>query len=139
MIRRPPRSTLFPYTTLFRSRTTEVARPIFFSTLIIITAYMPLFAFEHIEKKLFFLFSYTVGYALIGSLLVALFLTPGLAFNAYRKPRKIYHNRWLEKLSEIYNKQIIKLIDMPKTVITSLVVILIGAGILSYTVGKDFL
>ena len=29
-------------------RATEVARPIFFSTLIIITAYLPLFAFEHI-------------------------------------------------------------------------------------------
>ena len=120
-------------------RTTEVARPIFFSTLIIITAYLPLFAFEHIEKKLFTPMAYTVGYALIGSLLVALFLTPGLAFNAYRKPRKIYHNRWLEKLSGIYNKQIGKLIDMPKTVIGSLIAILIGAGILSYTVGKDFL
>ena len=34
-------------------RTAEVARPIFFSTLIIITAYLPLFAFEHIERKLF--------------------------------------------------------------------------------------
>mgnify|MGYP002245476363 FL=1 len=32
-------------------RTTEVARPYFFSTLIIITAYLPLFAFEHIEKN----------------------------------------------------------------------------------------
>src|SRR2546430_13536879 len=28
MIRRPPRSTLFPYTTLFRSR--QIARPLFF-------------------------------------------------------------------------------------------------------------
>src|SRR5262245_65281850 len=27
MLRRPPRSTLFPYTTLFRSRRTERARP----------------------------------------------------------------------------------------------------------------
>src|SRR2546427_3327211 len=27
MIRRPPRSTLFPYTTLFRSRTTRTWRP----------------------------------------------------------------------------------------------------------------
>jgi len=27
MIRRPPRSTLFPYTTLFRSRSGRVARP----------------------------------------------------------------------------------------------------------------
>lgn len=83
-------------------RTTEVARPIFFSTLIIITAYLPLFAFEHIEKKLFTPMAYTVGYALLGALCVALFLIPGLAFYAYRKPGKIYHNRWLEKLSTAY-------------------------------------
>src|SRR2546422_5258168 len=28
MIRRPPRSTLFPYTTLFRSRSPRVSRPV---------------------------------------------------------------------------------------------------------------
>lgn len=47
-------------------RATQVARPIFFSTVIIITAYLPLFAFEHIEKKLFTPLAYTVGYALLG-------------------------------------------------------------------------
>ena len=120
-------------------RTTEVARPIFFSTLIIITAYLPLFAFEHIEKKLFTPMAYTVGYALLGALAVALFLIPGLAFYAYRKPRKIYHNRWLEKLGNIYHKQIIALLDKPKRVLMPLLVILVAAGVLSYTVGKDFL
>ena len=120
-------------------RTTEVARPIFFSTLIIITAYLPLFAFEHIEKKLFTPMAYTVGYALLGALAVALFLIPGLAFYAYRKPRKIYHNGWLEKLGDIYHKQIIALLDKPKRVLMPLLVILVAAGVLSYTVGKDFL
>lgn len=120
-------------------RTTEVARPIFFSTLIIITAYLPLFAFEHIEKKLFTPMAYTVGYALLGALAVALLLIPGLAFYAYRKPRKIYHNRWLEKLGDIYHKQIIALLDKPKRVLMPLLVILVAAGVLSYTVGKDFL
>ena len=120
-------------------RTTEVARPIFFSTLIIITAYLPLFAFEHIEKKLFTPMAYTVGYALLGALAVALFLIPGLAFYAYRKLRKIYHNRWLEKLGDIYHKQIIALLDKPKRVLMPLLVILVAAGVLSYTVGKDFL
>ena len=33
--------------------------------------------------------AYTVGYALLGALCVALFLIPGLAFYAYRKPGKI--------------------------------------------------
>lgn len=120
-------------------RTTEVARPIFFSTLIIITAYLPLFVFEHIEKKLFTPMAYTVGYALLGALAVALFLIPGLTFYAYRKPRKIYHNRWLEKLGDIYHKQIIALLDKPKRVLMPLLVILVAAGVLSYTVGKDFL
>ena len=120
-------------------RTTEVARPIFFSTLIIITAYLPLFAFEHIEKKLFTPMAYTVGYALLGALAVALFLIPGLAFYAYRKPRKIYHNRWLENLGEIYHRQIVALLDKPKRVLLPLLVILVAAGVLSYTVGKDFL
>ena len=120
-------------------RATEVARPIFFSTLIIITAYLPLFAFEHIEKKLFTPMAYTVGYALLGALAVALFLIPGLAFYAYYKPRKIYHNRWLEKLGEIYNWQIIALLEKPKRVLLPLFLILVAAGVLSYTVGKDFL
>ena len=120
-------------------RATEVARPIFFSTLIIITAYLPLFAFEHIEKKLFTPMAYTVGYALLGALAVALFLIPGLAFYAYYKPRKIYHNRWLEKLGEIYNRQIIALLEKPKRVLLPLFLILVAAGVMSYTVGKDFL
>ncbi|HBA29259.1 MAG TPA: CusA/CzcA family heavy metal efflux RND transporter, partial [Parabacteroides goldsteinii] len=83
--------------------------------------------------------AYTVGYALLGALAVALFLIPGLAFYAYYKPRKIYHNRWLEKLGEIYNRQIIALLEKPKRVLLPLFLILVAAGVLSYTVGKDFL
>ena len=120
-------------------RTSEVARPIFFSTLIIITAYLPLFAFEHIEEKLFTPMAYTVGYALIGALLVALLLIPGLAFVAYRKPKKVVHNKWLEKLGVIYHAQTQKLIDKHKLIISSLAVILVLAGGLSWMVGKDFL
>ena len=32
-------------------RAAEVAKPIFFATLIIITAYLPLFAFDRVERK----------------------------------------------------------------------------------------
>lgn len=120
-------------------RAAEVARPIFFSTLIIITAYLPLFAFEHIEKKLFTPMAYTVGYALIGALIVALLLIPGLAFKAYHKPRKISHNKWLEKLGELYHAQTVKLIDKRKTVLSALAIILVLAAGLSWMVGKDFL
>lgn len=120
-------------------RALEVGRPILFSTLIIITAYLPLFTFQHIEKKLFTPMAYTVGYALLGALFVSFFLIPGLAFKAYRKPSKIYKNKWLEKCTAIYHKQTIRILEKPKKVLAPLVVILLLAGALSYMVGKDFL
>lgn len=116
-----------------------VGRSIFFSTIIIITAYMPLFAFEHVERKLFTPMAYTVGYALFGALLVALLLTPCLSYLTYRKPRKIYRNPWLEKLNEAYEHRVEKIISKGRMMVVVLVVILLGSGVLAYTVGKDFL
>lgn len=120
-------------------RVIEVAKPIFFSTIIIITAYLPLFAFERVEKKLFTPMAFTVGYALLGALAVALLLIPGLAYVIYRKPQKIYHNKWLEKLSTAYGKSIEKIMQTPKRVLIPIMIVLVSAGILSYQVGKDFL
>ncbi|BFO64717.1 efflux RND transporter permease subunit [Chryseobacterium sp. KCF3-3] len=120
-------------------RVIEVAKPIFFSTIIIITAYLPLFAFERVEKKLFTPMAFTVGYALLGALAVALILIPGLAYVIYRKPQKIYHNKWLEKISTAYGKSIEKIMQTPKRVIIPIMIVLVSAGILSYHVGKDFL
>lgn len=120
-------------------RVIEVAKPIFFSTIIIITAYLPLFAFERVEKKLFTPMAFTVGYALFGALAVALLLIPGLAYVIYRKPQKLYHNKWLEKISTAYGKRIEKIMQAPKKVILPVSIVLATAGVLSYTVGKDFL
>ena len=77
----------------------QVARPIFFATLIIIAAYLPLFAFQRIEAKLFYPMVYAVGSAQFGALLLALALVPGLAYLAYRKPRRVFRNYvlgWIE-------------------------------------------
>ncbi|MFP3185223.1 MAG: CusA/CzcA family heavy metal efflux RND transporter [Paraburkholderia sp.] len=82
--------------------TRQVAHPIFFATLIITAAYLPLFAFERAEGKLFQPMAYTVGYALFGALLATLTLIPGLAYMALRKPRKIHHNRVLTSLQQAY-------------------------------------
>ncbi|WP_172821004.1 efflux RND transporter permease subunit [Chryseobacterium sp. T16E-39] len=117
----------------------EIAKPVFFATIIIITAYLPLFAFERVEKKLFTPMAFTVGYALLGALAVALFLIPGLAFVIYRKPRKIYHNRWLEKIGAAYHSRVQKIMSRPKRIFIPLIAILLTTGILTALVGKDFL
>ncbi len=116
-----------------------VAKPILFATTIIITAYIPLFAFERVEKKLFTPMAFTVSYALIGALLVALFLIPGLGYSLYRKPQKIYHNRWLERLTLKYAAVIDRIIHKPKKVLAVVLSVFAGAVFLTALVGKDFL
>lgn len=120
-------------------RVKEVAKPIGFATLIIITAYLPLFAFERVERKLFTPMAFTVSYALLGALLVALILIPGIGYMLYRKPQKVYHNKWLSRLNNSYNKAIHHLLLKPKKLIVSLAVFLVAAVGLSVYVGKDFL
>jgi cobalt-zinc-cadmium resistance protein CzcA len=117
----------------------DVARPVFFATVIIITAYLPLFAFERVEKKLFTPMAFTVGYALFGALMVALLLIPGLAYAIYRRPQKLYHNRWLEKLTNLYHSRIQKIMRRPQQVFAPLLLTLAGAVGLTVWVGKDFL
>ncbi len=120
-------------------RIKEVGRPILFSTFVIITAYLPLFAFERVERKLFTPMAFTMSYAMLGALLVAILLIPGIAYAIYKKPRKIYKNIWLEKLRERYTNILKRLLEKPgKVIVTALCVLTCGI-ILSITVGKDFL
>lgn len=122
-----------------REAATEVARPIFFAKVIIITAYLPLFAFQRVEKKLFSPMAYTVGYALIGATLAALALVPGLALAAYAKPRKIFHNPVLHWLDGAYGRATKRLLRRPVLALIPAVAAALLAVILGITVGKEYL
>ena len=91
----------------------QVARPIFFATLIIITAYLPLFAFQRVEAKLFYPMAYAVGFAQLGALIFALMLLPGLAYLAYRRPQRVFHNAVLNWLEAIYRRALRRLLERP--------------------------
>jgi len=116
-----------------------VAKPVLFATIIIITAYLPLFAFERVERKLFTPMAFTVSYALVGALLAAIVLIPGLAYMVYRKPGKLHHNKWLEKMTLLYETRIEKIMRKPRLILIPLACIFTGAVVLFITVGKDFL
>lgn len=120
-------------------RVSQVGKPILFGTIIIITAYLPLFAFERVERKLFTPMAFTLSYAMLGALLIALLLIPGLGYALYRKPRKIYYNRWLEKLTVGYGKLIARIMQQPKKMVMPVLFIFLGAAGLTWLVGKDFL
>ena len=57
----------------------EVARPILFSILIIVMVFLPIFTLQGIEGKMFSPMAFTIAFALGGSIIAALVVTPALA------------------------------------------------------------
>ena len=119
--------------------TNYVARPIFFATLIIISAYLPLFAFERAEGKLFTPMAYTVSYALLGALICSMVLIPGLAYTALRKPQKIFHNRPLLWLTEKYSRVLSGFLERPIIAYMIGVMVILVVIVLGVTAGREFL
>ncbi|SEF32553.1 CusA/CzcA family heavy metal efflux RND transporter [Variovorax sp. NFACC27] len=132
-----------PHATLTEGNILEtvshVSGPIFFATLIIITAYFPLFAFERAEGKLFKPMAFTVGYALVGALLCALTLIPSLAYVALRKPSKPFVNKPLVWLTAAYRRVLARLLDLPAVAYGLSVAALAAVVVLGATAGREFL
>ncbi|MBO3097269.1 efflux RND transporter permease subunit [Gelidibacter pelagius] len=56
----------------------KVSTPIFFALFILIVALMPIFSFQKVEGKMFSPLAYTLGYALLGSLILSLTYVPAM-------------------------------------------------------------
>lgn len=61
-----------------RKSASSVAGYIFFALLILIVALMPIFSFEKVEGKMFSPLAFTLGYALLGSLILSLTYVPAM-------------------------------------------------------------
>jgi cobalt-zinc-cadmium resistance protein CzcA len=78
--------------------TAEAAKPVMFSTLVILVAFLPLFTMRGVPGKIFAPMSLTYGFALTGALLFGLLFTPVLASwidpNARSKPAQTRVVNW---------------------------------------------
>jgi len=78
----------------------EVARPLTFAVMIIMTVYVPILTFQRIEGRLFQPMAVTISLAVIGSLLLTLTLLPVLTTFFFRHPpseRESPLLRWLRR------------------------------------------
>ncbi len=122
-----------------RAAARQVARPIFFATAIIITTYLPLFAFQRIEAKLFYPMAYAVGYAQLGALAFALLVVPGLAYAVYRKPRRVVHNTVLAWIERAYREALMGSLHRPMIAYALCAGAAIAVVLLGITVWREFL
>jgi len=115
-----------------RDASLQVGRPVFFAMVIIILAFVPVFALTGQEGKLFHPLAFTKTFAMIGSTFLAMTLVPVLCSFLVRGPfhREADHflMRWLLR---IYDPVLSQALIWRKTVLTSAGLILVLAIILA--------
>ena len=122
-----------------REAALEVERPIFFSLIIIVSAYIPLFTLERVERRLFTPMAFTVCYALIGSMLIALTLIPVLATYLFRNAPRTWENPILRWLHGRYERALRWSIAFPTHVLAGAAVVVGAAFVVGTFLGSEFL
>src|SRR5437016_3477361 len=90
-----------PQVTIVRAAR-HVGRPIFFSTLIILVAFVPLFTMTGVPGKIFAPMSVTYGFALFGALLIAMTISPVLCALLLKPPLREGDTRFIAWLKRLY-------------------------------------
>ena len=124
---------------LIRDAALDVERPIFFSLVIIVAAYLPLFTLERVERRLFTPMAFTVCYALVGSMIIALTLIPALATYLFRGTPATWQNPVLTWLSVKYERALEWSIAHPARVIAAAMGVVAATTVLSMRLGSEFL
>jgi len=118
--------------------TFEVARPVFFATLIVIVVFTPLFTLEGVEGKLFQPMAMSIVIAMIAALIVAIVVMPALATYFYHREIKIRKNYIFDPINKLYSSCLTNALKYPKTIIISAVLFLIASLSLIPFLGTEF-
>ena len=116
----------------------EVANPIAFAIIIIIVVFLPLFALEGLEGKMFKPMAFNIAFAMAGSLVLSLTLIPVLA-SLILKP-KPERDTWLvARIKRGYRPLLDKALASKRIVVVSAVLALLVSLALFPFLGKEFM
>ena len=117
-----------------------VGRPIFFSVLITILSFLPVFALTGREGKLFHPLAFTKTFALVGVALLSITLVPALIPIFLKGRIRSENENWLVRtMIEIFKPMLSWLMDRPGLVIW-LFAVIVGLGYVASTkLGREFM
>ena len=125
-------------TRLVSEATREVSRPVVFSTSIIIIVFLPLFTLQGVEGKLFSPMAYTITFALIGAVVLAVTFAPvatSLLLSTDSAPEEPRLVQWLKAR---YRPVVQWAYERPKAILGGVLVLLVGALALFPFLGSEF-
>jgi cobalt-zinc-cadmium resistance protein CzcA len=124
---------------LIKKSSVDLAKAIFFSKLIIITALIPVFSFEKVEGKIFTPLAFTLGFALLGALLFTLTFIPALSSSLLNKNVREKRNRFVEGMTRYYSKIFDIVMKYKKASLGIAFTILISGFIAAKFLGSEFI
>ena len=120
----------------------EVARPIVLSLMIIVIVFLPLFTLQGVEGKTFRPLAQTMAFAMFGSIIFAVMLTPVLASLLMRRPRsgaaghgEFFVVRWLVSA---YRPVVSFFVRRPMAAVGMALGLLAIGGVLFTRLGSEF-
>jgi len=119
--------------------TAEMARPILFSKVILLTAFIPLYTMQRVEGRIFKPMALTLTFALIAGTFFAIVIAPALASFAVRS--KIgSHETWIVRwLLRLYRPALDFALRVPKVVYLVAALLLVAGGVTYSRLGTEFL
>ncbi|MFP5503029.1 MAG: efflux RND transporter permease subunit, partial [Candidatus Sericytochromatia bacterium] len=117
----------------------EVGRPIVFAIGIIIAVFVPLFTLQGLEGKMFSPMAFTISFALLGSLVLALTLVPVLATFLLKGHTTEHENPLLGVVRRGYTRSLGWALGHGGKLLAAAVAALVGALALVPTLGSEFL
>lgn len=117
----------------------QMIRPILFSKVILIAAFLPILTFQQVEGKIFSPMALTLSFALLGSVLLTLFLVPALMSFFLDKRLSERHNPIMEKLQLAYRAVLNSILAIPRTFVSLMVVLLVFSLLLVKQLGTEFM
>lgn len=118
----------------------EMGRPILFSKVIIILAFLPIFTFQRVEGKIFSPMAFTLSFALLGAILLTLTLIPALlSYTMRREDMGEKHSHWMHAIQQAYRGFLLRMANTRKQVVGISVALLALSLILAPRLGSEFL
>jgi len=116
----------------------EVWRPILFTMIILISAYLPLFLLERVERRLFMPMAFTIAAALTGSLIFTLTLVPVLAIRVLSRGAA-WSNPILKWLLHFYMRALEFLLPRRLATLSAVALVVAAGFVLAGRLGSEFL
>jgi len=114
-------------TGLIRDNGAHLGKAVFFSKIIIILGLLPIFSFQKVEGKMFSPLAYTLGFAMLGALIITLTLIPVLIRLLLKKNVKEKHNPFVAFISGNLLKAFDYTYHHKKiSLLTALIIIVVG-------------